>query len=273
MREHRWGAVAGVVALVILASAAEAHAQRCRTLASGIEVCATRPTVIEIPDDQDSVLIARAPAADLQATLAVYFPVSPAKSLTFRFDPSVKDVVTGPWIEVSARVASTGVRVDQAPRVGALAALSARIARVVPKGSKLGNLTASAGPKGGARVIHVAVTDHGTVVWESTVRSGDPIAILPDWPTSVRAEMRAMGGLEFGWRFTDAATIRVKRTGSAGDSSVTGDELRITGSSGAGMSLTQVHFQAAGVDTVRFSGAEVVHGSFLRPRVKPRVKA
>ena len=251
----------------------EASAQRCHPLANGIDVCAIHPTRVDSPDASDSTLIARLPP-EVEAVLAVYFPVSPARSLAFRFDPTFKDVATGPWIEASARVSSSGVRVmDGASRAGALAPLSARIDRVVPKGAKIGNLTASAGPKDASRAIRVAVTDHGTVVWESTARSGQAIAVLPEWPSGVRTEMQAMGGLQFSWLLANSATIRVMRSTGKGDSSVTGDELRITGSSGAGMNLTQVHFRAGGADSVRISGAEVVHHTFARPRVKPRVKA
>ncbi|HTM57041.1 MAG TPA: hypothetical protein VL123_01355 [Candidatus Udaeobacter sp.] len=251
----------GVLLLTLVAGAAVGRAEPCRPL-NGIDLCPLAHSLLDARTDSDTirtVLPAEPASTEFGASLAV----SPARSFSLDLDPSVREGVTGPWLEALARVSSSSARViGNATREGALSPLSVRVTHVVPKKPAIAYLAVSASlPKTLNPRVGVVVADHGSVVWQSDSRPTGEIAEVGDWPDGVRGELQPMGGLQLIWRYDKPTQIRIRHAASARDSTVTGDELRIAGPGSPASSLTQGVIRASGMDSIRVSSPVVIHGS------------
>jgi hypothetical protein len=167
------------------------------------------------------------------------------------------------WVQALALVPSEGAdaRLPDTLHDGAYSPLSTTITKTTPAGARTPAFTVSAAmPRGATQAVRLAVARQGTVVWQAEAHPTSTVATVSQWPSSVSTEIYPAGGLTYSWKFGHAGAIRVKGSSSR-DSTVTGDEVRITGPQSPTVLLSQTEIKTMGVDSLKVAIARIVSGA------------
>jgi hypothetical protein len=205
----------------------------------------------------------------------VYFPIMPARSYRVMIEPTPASAASHVWIQAAARVQSGSVSMSSAggSHSGSYAPLSTRIEQRSSYGGQGPTLEVSADLAAGARqAVKLAIAQQGREVWSMDTHPAGVVAVAAAWPIAIQTDAHTSGGMTFTWHFAQPGEIRVTRSGGFGDTTVTGDALRIMGPLSSTMLLSESELSASGLNSMRVSNPTLIGGSATPGKATPKPK-
>ena len=86
----------------------------------------------------------------------------------------------------------------------------------------------SAKAPSGKPTFRVIVMEQGKIVWSAVRRPSGTLATVDQWPNLASAGLDRRGAPTCGWGFASARSIQITRSGGRPDTTVQGDQIRVS---------------------------------------------